>query len=498
MKPEAASGTSPAPSEDVIQLETLYGERFIQLLKYFMYAQGICGVSVATVFFIHLGPRLENIAGFLLAGLSVIALKMLARGNARQALQVMLWGLWVVFGVWMGLVMGVKTPIAMGYPLLITLTGWLVGMRSAAVMTTMTIAVVTGVYALQSLGVLPERVAREPLAYAVTIITITVLGAIFSGFLSAGFRHQLTRVSRLGQDLQAKVGELEKSKAEISSLNAGLEERVEERTRDLEAALATLKETRGELLQYEKMASLGSIVAGVSHELNTPIGNALMASTGMSQDAEQILQSLRDGTLAKSRMEDFLVVLIQNSEIVERSCARAASLINSFKQIAIDQTSERRREFRLHQVVDDVVASLRPVMKNRNILVESRIPDHIVCDGFPGPLSQVFMNLIQNAQTHAFEGQEHGTIRITAHVDEAGMVRAEVHDDGVGMDSKTLSSIFDPFFTTKLGRGGSGLGLSISHRIMTEILRGNLNVWSKLAQGSVFTLHFPRITPDRL
>jgi signal transduction histidine kinase len=168
--------------------------------------------------------------------------------------------------------------------------------------------------------------------------------------------------------------------------------------------------------------------------------------------------------------------------------------VASFKQVAVDQTSEQRRPFLLDRVVSDNVAALMPSLGRIQVQVVQAIPADIRCDSFPGPLGQILTNLVQNAAVHGFDGKAEGHIQISAntHGDQVELV---VDDDGVGMDSKVLMHVFDPFFTTRLGKGGSGLGLSVSYRIATSVLGGSLSARSEPGRGSSFTLTFPLQAP---
>lgn len=286
----------------------------------------------------------------------------------------------------------------------------------------------------------------------------------------------------------------------VRKLNASLEAQVSLRTVALSQALETLKNAQAELLESEKLASLGALVAGISHELNTPIGNALTVASTLQERAHRFNQVVEEGAIRKSELLDFLKMAEEMSDLLYRSCRRSSDLIHSFKQIAVDQTTERRREFDLRVLVEDVLATLRPSFKKYPWTVALEVPAGILCDSYPGPLVQVLTNLIQNALIHAFDGLETGELVIDAHLTTKGMVKLNVQDNGRGMDAATRKRIFDPFFTTRMGRGGTGLGLSISHQITTAVLGGTLKVSSRLGHGSTFTLSFPQRaagTPER-
>lgn len=277
-------------------------------------------------------------------------------------------------------------------------------------------------------------------------------------------------------------------------LYASLEARVQDRTRELSRALDHLQKTQEDLVQAEKLASLGALVAGVAHELNTPIGNALVTASTMSDDANALAQQLSSGTLKKSLLDNFVQRNLEMSNLVQRSCERAATLISSFKQVSVDQTSEQRRMFDLRTLVDENLRAIKLTFRNAAWSIHNEVPGNIECDSFPGPLGQVITNLIHNADFHAFQGLARGTIRILARQQSEEVVLC-VHDDGKGMSSETVARVFDPFFTTALGKGGSGLGLAISRNIVTGVLGGSLSALSEPGKGSEFIIRFPLVAP---
>ena len=303
--------------------------------------------------------------------------------------------------------------------------------------------------------------------------------------------------------MSVDVTERKALETELLQLNAHLEHRVAERTQDLDHSnkelvrtMETLQHTQTELMQADKLASLGSLVAGVAHELNTPIGNALVAASSMAEDVTGITRALADGTMKRSAFDSFLSRVAEGSDLTLRSLQRAVSLISSFKQVAVDQASERRREFDLAQMLNEVIDTLKPNLKRASVKLSLELQDGIAMRSYPGPLGQVIINLFTNAMAHAFDERGTGTISIRALRLDDSHVRVLVSDDGAGIAPEHLGQIFDPFFTTKLGRGGSGLGLSVSHRIVIKVLGGQINIRSKLGEGASFELTLPMVAPE--
>jgi signal transduction histidine kinase len=305
-----------------------------------------------------------------------------------------------------------------------------------------------------------------------------------------------TQLQEANAALSVRELALQQSEHQIKMLNEQLEIRVEKRTAELTNALETLHRAQDELVQSEKLASLGQLVAGVAHELNTPIGNALMTTTAMGAATQQFALELRDGSIKRSTLDRFVEQIEEGATLAERSLHRASDLVRSFKQVAVDQTSERLRAFDLAHTIAEVIDTLRPNLRGLPWILEVDVPKGIVMDSYPGPLGQITINLVMNALLHAFEGRTQGCIKITVVAKGDEDVTLVFADDGVGIAPEHLSRVFDPFFTTKLGQGGSGLGLSIVHRLVTQVLGGTLRVESQLGQGARFTLQLPLTSPD--
>lgn len=287
---------------------------------------------------------------------------------------------------------------------------------------------------------------------------------------------------------------------DMRALNAQLEQRIAERTAslsqandELRQALQHLQQTQDRLVQSEKLASLGALVAGVAHELNTPIGNGLMAASTLQARLHEFEQRYAAG-LRRSDMEVFLQQLRDGLTVAIRNLERSSSLIKSFKQVSVDQTSEQKRRFDLRELVDSILLTLHPMLKRLPYRVEVAIAPGLMMDSYPGALGQVLTNLIQNAVLHGLDGRPQGLIQISA---EAGgeQVRLTVADDGHGIDPAQQRHLFDPFYTTRLGQGGSGLGLFIVRNIVTGILQGSISVHSAPGEGMRLVLGLRRAVP---
>ncbi|MGB6008609.1 PAS domain-containing sensor histidine kinase [Castellaniella sp.] len=314
-------------------------------------------------------------------------------------------------------------------------------------------------------------------------------------FLIASSPRRLDNGHLAFDGIELDITERKRQEQEIRDLNTGLERRVLERTVELQSTLDRLRRTQDELLQNEKLASLGALVAGVAHELNTPIGNAVTVASTLAQTHRRFRAQTESG-LTRSALASYLDDVEEGGQIIERNLVRAAELIGGFKQLSADQTSYQRRPFDLRVLVQEVVMAMRPAVRKTNIRLRDEIPDGLTLDSFPGPLGQVLMNLINNALIHAFDGRETGLVQLSAtQPDGADTVCLTVSDDGCGVAPDDQKRIFDPFFSTRLGQGGSGLGLHITHTLVTGLLGGRIEVDSQPGQGSRFSVRLPLRAP---
>ncbi|MYM26402.1 hypothetical protein GTP46_27605 [Duganella sp. FT135W] len=260
----------------------------------------------------------------------------------------------------------------------------------------------------------------------------------------------------------------------------------------LQAIRDIVKNTQAEIVKAEKMAALGSLVAGVSHELNTPVGNGLMAVSTLSEDLRTFRGKMHEG-IKRSVLDEFLHSVEVGADLAMRNLQRAADLMTSFKQVAADRASSQRRRFQLHQVVHETQMTLHPMLKRANCQVMVDVPGGLQLDSFPGPLGQVMTNLIENAVKHGLE--DGGVITLSAWRSGEQHVTISVADHGKGIAAELHSHVFEPFYTTRLGQGGSGLGLHIVHNIVYQILGGSLELTSSAGNGARFDVTIPLVAP---
>lgn len=259
-------------------------------------------------------------------------------------------------------------------------------------------------------------------------------------------------------------------------------------------AYLRLKETQAQLAAQEKMASLGSLVAGVAHELNTPIGNSLLMASTLQERTGAVAQRFAQATLKRSDLEEYMAASREASELIVRSLHGAAELVSSFRQVSVDQASAQRRRYDLAQACHEIAATLMNTVRLAEHRLVLDVPAGIAMDGFPGALGQVLINFVNNAMLHAFDGPG-GSMTIGAALQD-GRVTVTFRDDGRGIEAANVGRIFDPFFTTRMGQGGTGLGLNIVYNIVTTLLGGTIRVDSTPGAGTVFVLDLPLRAPD--
>jgi PAS domain S-box-containing protein len=289
--------------------------------------------------------------------------------------------------------------------------------------------------------------------------------------------------------VSARTAELQQAKQEAELANE-----------ELSTVLDNLSMTQQELVRRDKLAALGALVAGVAHELNTPIGNSLTMAGSMSERTAALREDLKTG-LRRSALESYLEQAAAADEVVLRNLNRAAALVAGFKHIALDSDDSQRSRFVLGDVVAALLQSVQGEVARQGLELIEDVDHWLEMDSYPGALTRALRHLIDNSLVHGFSerggrnGDAHGSITLSAHESANGEIALTLSDTGVGIAPENLPRIYDPFFTTRLGAGGSGLGLYITHNIVTGVLGGRIDAASTPGGGASFMLRLPKVAP---
>ncbi len=273
--------------------------------------------------------------------------------------------------------------------------------------------------------------------------------------------------------------------------NLFLEEKISERTTELQNHLITLKKAQTQLIQSERLAALGGLVAGISHEIKTPVGIGFTAITYLETETTKFKQLYQQGELQRETLDHYLANVTEASQLIKANLQRASELILSFKQVAVDQTSQEKRVFYLKEYLEEIVFTLRPKLKKTQHKVIIHCAETIKLNSHPGAISQIIANFILNSLTYAFDDHISGEIKIQAEIQNKNLVCLHYQDNGKGMLPETQNQIYEPFFTTNRNQGGSGLGMHIVYNLITQRLNGTIECRSTLGKGTEFFIQFP-------
>ncbi|MCW8886203.1 MAG: HAMP domain-containing histidine kinase [Motiliproteus sp.] len=285
----------------------------------------------------------------------------------------------------------------------------------------------------------------------------------------------------LEDKIRRRTEELESAMQQLDDSNAALEQ-----------SLQTLHQTQQQLIESEKMAALGHLVAGVAHEINTPVGVGVTAVSHLREHNRQIVAQVKAGQLTKGTLEDYLTDIQENSELVLTNLQRAHELVQRFKQAAVDQATYEQRVFDLPQLLWEVLDSLKPRLQESDVEFEVAGAGPLEIDSYPGVIAQVITNLVINTLEHAFD--DGGSGKITVQLEHDGeQIYLYFRDTGKGISADVIDHVFEPFYTTRRGEGGTGLGLHISYNLCSEVLGGSLECLPSPAVGAEFLLKLPLI-----
>lgn len=270
---------------------------------------------------------------------------------------------------------------------------------------------------------------------------------------------------------------------------------LQQKNQELSDTLEKLKTTQKQLIESEKMAALGNLVAGVAHEINTPIGISVTAASTLVEDAKEVFGLYKSDRMKRADLETFLDTAVESSDMILANLSRAADLIVSFKQVAVDRTSDSRRRFKVKQYLEEIMMSLSGELKKNKHTFSIEGDENLEVTSYPGALSQIVTNLAMNSIIHAFDSEKSGQIKMNfkPHGDR---IIFEYRDDGKGIPSEHINNIFEPFFTTNRTQGSTGLGLHIIYNLVTQQLKGRIDCESQVGIGTTFTIAIPALQTE--
>jgi len=351
---------------------------------------------------------------------------------------------------------------------------------------------------LQQLAAYAGRISRGDFGNTIQIQSEDEIGQLCHAFntMSETIKNNIEMISNANQALREAHDELE-IKVEIRTQDLlAMNEELQAINEELAQTLEHLQETQLQLVQSAKMASLGNLVAGVAHEINTPIGVGVTAVSHLQEITKGFIQLYETGELRRQDLKNYLVDCDEAIKIIFSNLERASHLIRSFKQVSVDQSSEVGRVFNVKKYLDEILLSLQPKFKRTQHTVTIQCDEELEIDSYPGAFAQIITNLVVNSLIHAYDGDTAGKIRI-AIAKEENKIGITYSDDGKGMEKAVVEKIFNPFFTTKRGKGGTGLGLSIIYNIITQQFGGRIQCSSTVGKGTIFIIEFPIKVPKK-
>lgn len=292
------------------------------------------------------------------------------------------------------------------------------------------------------------------------------------------------KISQQSQSLHATVAELQ-----------SMQDSLTRRSQELMTANEYLRSAQRQLVQAEKMAALGSLVAGISHEVNTPLGISITAVTTMAAATEELKQQYALGPFRRSSFDSYLRIVTESNELIVSNLQRVDELMQSFKHVAVDQITSDRRSFYLKQYLEEVVRSLEPKLRKGRHTINIEVDQDLRLISYPGAFAQIITNLVINSLIHGYMHRKEGKIYICAYR-RGDRLQLQYRDDGQGIAAEHLGRIYEPFFTTARDRGGTGLGLHIVYNLVTQRLKGLIHHESTPTQGVTFFLDLPLILSE--
>lgn len=328
-----------------------------------------------------------------------------------------------------------------------------------------------------------RRLKNHSVSHNIPVIFMTALSSTedkVKGF-QAGAVDYITKPFRQ-EEILARVT----THLQIRDLTRSLQEANQE----LVTTLDHLKATQNQLIETEKMAALGGLVSGMAHTINTPLGIGVTAASALELETRNLIETYQNDKMTRSALQAYLTMASKSSQLILDNLLRAADLVRSFKQVAVDQSTVGARTFSVKAYIEDTIRSLKSKIDESRITLSIEGEENVTIISYPGVFAQVISNLVLNSVTHAYPHNQPGCVRFLLKQQPEHFV-LEYSDDGCGIPPEHLTKIFDPFFTTARNRGGVGLGMYIVYNLVTQKLRGTIHCESQVNVGTTFTIELP-------
>lgn len=326
--------------------------------------------------------------------------------------------------------------------------------------------------------------------HGIPVKEIPVTGTRETRDLGVLINNMIFRIKKSTLKLEQNEMKYRQLSEQLSEHKKNLEMKIKERTEDLEYSLEKLKITQEKLIESEKISALGTLVAGVAHEVNTPVGIGVTAASHLVMITKNFQKLYSDEKVTKREFENYVELVNKSSNIILTNMNRASNIVKTFKEIAVDQVNEEKRSFVIDKYMNEILSGLKPIIEDTNHNIYIDIERGLTINSYPGVFYQIIVNLIKNTLLHGFENKDNGSISINIYKQDDEVIII-YEDNGKGVPEKNRAKIFEPFFTTKRGKGNAGLGLNIVYNLITSKLNGTIECNSKESEYTKFTIKFP-------
>jgi len=444
----------------------------------------LIGISIAILFPILIlllgGSRHGTLTSLSVASILIVLFALLRRKYVRFVSHVMVLSSYCAVVITLIFNGGIRDDAIFTLPLILLMASVFLGGTATFLLGLASLSIVSLLYVAELAGwIAPERSSSVTLdAWFIVVMTITLM--------TLYLRITVNQIVENSRRIQQQSSSLQKSNEELKNIRRSLERR----TTALSILNENLRTAQKQLVESEKMAALGSLVAGVAHEINTPLGAGITAASTLEDETHNFIALYKQRALTRADLTEYLDRAVHSSRLVLSNLQQAANLVQSFKQVAVDQANLDQRPFLLRSYLEEIIQNLEPTLKGTNHRIHLTGDETIELDSYPGALAQVVTNLVINSIMHGYPSGQAGLLQLSCFQQDQH-VYIEYTDDGIGIPAENLNHIFEPFFTTARDHGGTGLGLHIVYNLVTQKMGGTIACESAVGLGTKFTITLP-------